>query len=230
MQYNTTFIADDQRSMKYRAVLFDFDGTLTPSHPLWLAAFRIALHSFDIDLTDAEIVRLFFYRDWAEAAEELRLPSFETLQREINNGLRIAFRDCELFPEVASLLGRCRANGLQTALVTSAPRLVLDDVMPRLGLSDLFDYVVCADDVNNFKPHPEPVHLSLAGLLREPHEAIMIGDSTVDILAGKAAGTATALFMPDLSTSYHHLESLRATEPDHIFSDHCELPDILGLR
>jgi pyrophosphatase PpaX len=215
--------------MNYRAALFDFDGTLTPSLPLWVKAFRVALKSFGHEFSDQIIVKRFLYRDWAEVASELRIESADTLQREVHRGLREAFKEAELFPQVIGVLAACRDAGLQTALVTSAPRLILDDVLPRLGLSELFDHVVCADDVSNFKPHPEPVWMSLTALARAPNEAIMIGDSTVDILAGKAAGTATALFMPDVETSFHHVESLRATDPDHIFSDHDELTDILGL-
>jgi phosphoglycolate phosphatase-like HAD superfamily hydrolase len=57
----------------------------------------------------------------------------------------------------------------------------------------------------------------------------MIGDSSADMRAGKAAGTATALFMPETHARFHSFEMLRATQPDHIFTDHCELPAILGL-
>jgi pyrophosphatase PpaX len=215
--------------MRFRAVLFDFDGTLTPSLPLWVKAFRIALGRFGVELDDRDIVRRFFYRDWAEVAQELRIESAAVLQAEINAGLRIAFNEAELFPDVIEILDRCRDRGLQVALVTSAPRFVLDDVLPRLALHASFDHVVCADDVQNFKPHPEPVLMTLAALGRDAREAIMIGDSTADILAGKSAGTATALFLPDTENSFHHIGQLRATDPDHIFGEHRELSDILGL-
>jgi pyrophosphatase PpaX len=215
--------------MHYRAVLFDFDGTLTPSLPLWVKAFHIALSQYGIEFTDEIVVKRFFYRDWADVASELQLGSVERFVDSMHRGLREAFHEAELFPEVLSILRRCRQQGRQVALVTSAPRLIIDDVMPRLHLHELFDHIVCADDVKNFKPHPEPVLMTLAALQRAPHEAIMIGDSTADILAGKAAGTATALFMPDDHAEFHHTETLRATKPDHIFENHGELPDIIGL-
>ena len=213
----------------YRAVLFDFDGTLTPSLPLWVKAFHIALGKFDVSMSDREVIERLFYRDWADVAVDLNIDSTERFRDEIFRGLRLAFHEAELFPEVIPLLKRCREQGLQTALVTSAPKLVLDDVMPRLDLRHLFDFIVCADDVKNFKPHPEPVLMALAALQCGPHEAIMIGDSSADILAGKAAGTATALFMPDDHNGYHHFETLRATNPDHIFVVHDELHGILRL-
>jgi len=215
--------------MHYRAVLFDFDGTLTPSLPLWVKAFHIALRDFSIEVEEREIVRRFFYRDWGEVARELGIQSEEVLQKAIHRGLREAFQDAILYPEVTSVLKQVRHVGLQIALVTSAPKFILDDALPRLGLRSAFDHIVCADDVENHKPHPEPILSTLAALRCSLQDAMMIGDSTADILAGKAAGTATALFMPDAETTYQHVEALRATEPDHIFSEHGELLEILGV-
>jgi pyrophosphatase PpaX len=215
--------------LKYRAVLFDFDGTLTPSLPLWVKAFHIAVENKGVTFTDQEVIQRFFYRNWAEVAAELQFASLAVFRDEIHRGLRVAFHEAVLFPDVLSILAGCKQRGLQTGLVTSAPRVVIDDVMPRLELHELFDHIVCADDVKNFKPHPEPVLMSLAALNRAPHEAIMVGDSTVDILAGKAAGTATALFMTDAHNAFHKADALRATEPDHIFTEHRELHGIIGL-
>jgi pyrophosphatase PpaX len=217
------------KSSKYRAVLFDFDGTLTPSLPLWVKAFHIAVQEQGVTFTDEEVIQRFFYRNWQDVATELQFASLEAFRVKIHRGLRIAFLAAELFPEVLTILQACKARGLQTAMVTSAPRVVIEDVMPRLALHELFDHIVCADDVKNFKPHPEPVLMTLTALNRLPTEAIMIGDSTVDILAGKAAGTATALFMTDEHNSFHKADALRATEPDHIFTHHRELHDIIGL-
>jgi len=70
---------------------------------------------------------------------------------------------------------------------------------------------------------------ALQALRCEPVTAIMIGDSTADVLAGKAAGTRTALFMPDDHHRFHDGARLRATQPDHIFNDHRELLALLGL-
>jgi len=82
----------------------------------------------------------------------------------------------------------------------------------------------------NYKPHPEPVLRTLDVLECEPGHAIMIGDSTADVLAGKAAGTRTALFMPHDHHRFHDSERLRATEPDFIFDDLEQLPSLLGLN
>lgn len=215
--------------MKYRAILFDFDGTLTPSLPLWLEAYKIALRHFGVDLSDEEVVRRCFFRDWHVVASDLNLGSGEDLRVQVDIGLREAFMEATLFPLALPLIEQCRQQGRQTALVTSSPRALVRSVLPRLGLDTQFDFVICGDDVKNYKPHPEPVLTTLDALGRAPREAIMIGDSSVDMLAGKAAGTATALFLPSEHSPFHSAAALRATEPDHVFADHAELPELLGL-
>jgi len=210
-------------------VLFDFDGTLTPSLPLWIRAFQVAFEGCGIQVSEADVIDRFFIQDTNRAFEGLPIRSMEEVRAGIKVGLREAFREAILFPGVAELIGQCRDHGLQTAIVTSAPRYVIDDVSPRLGLANLFQFIITADDVKNFKPHPEPVIQALSALECDPKHALMIGDSTADVLSGKAAGVATALYMPLEHERYHKFEKLRASEPAHIFVDHGELRAIIGL-
>jgi HAD superfamily hydrolase (TIGR01509 family) len=219
-----------RKGPKYRAVLFDFDGTLTPSLPLWVKGYRIALGgAFGLELSDDEIVARCFFRDWGEMATDLGVASADELRAQVQLGVHEAFVEAELFPLARPLLAHCRAHGLQTALVTSSPRAILGPVAARLGLNALFDFVISGDDVENYKPHPEPVLTTLAALACAAAEAIMVGDSRVDMLAGKAAGVATALFLPEQHSRFHSFDELRATQPDHVFEDHTELPALLGL-
>jgi pyrophosphatase PpaX len=215
---------------KYRAVLFDFDGTLTPSLPLWVKGYRIALGGgFGLELSDDEIIKRCFFRDWGDVAQDLGIASVDELRVQVQLGVHEAFSEAQLFPLARPLLEHCRAHGMQTALVTSSPRAIVGPVAARLGLHELFDFVVSGDDVKNYKPHPEPVLMTLAALACAAHDAIMVGDSRADILAGKAAGLATALFLPEEHNRFHSFDELRATQPDHVFVDHTELPALLDL-
>jgi pyrophosphatase PpaX len=212
-----------------QSVLFDFDGTLAPSLPLWVKAFHIALAKFDVAISDAEVLRRCFFRDWQEVATDFSVCTADQMREEVDRGLQESFATAVLFPQARTLIEQCREQNLQTALVTSAPRHLIASVVPRLEISHLFDFVICGDEVANYKPHPEPVLTTLRALDCDPSRAIMIGDSHADILAGKAAGTRTALFMPDDHHVFHDREKLLATNPDFIFADHDELPSILGL-
>jgi len=212
-----------------RAVLFDFDGTLTPSLPLWLEAYHIALRTFSMTLTDEEVLRRCFFRDWADVATDLGVCTAMELEVEVDRGLQQSFAAAELFPLARDVIEHCREQGLLTALVTSSPRRLIETVAVKLDVHHLFDFVLCGGEVTNYKPHPEPVLRTLQALECAPQAAIMIGDSAADVLAGKAAGTRTALFMPDDHGRFHDSERLRATKPDFTFREHGELRGLLGL-
>lgn len=212
-----------------RAILFDFDGTLAPSLPLWVKAYQIALGHYSISLSAEEVRRRCLFRGWDKVADDFGVFTGEQIRVAVDAALKEAFAEAVLFPLAQPLIEHCRLHDVQVALVTSAPRSLIVDVLGRLLVQELFDAIVCGDDVPNYKPHPEPVLSALAALQREPYEAIMVGDSHVDILAGKAAGTRTALYLPKGETGFHDLARLHATEPDHIFADHSELAELLGL-
>jgi phosphoglycolate phosphatase/AHBA synthesis associated protein len=212
-----------------RAVLFDFDGTLAPSLPLWIEAYHTALRAFGMTLTDAEVLRRCFFRDWADVAADLGVCTALELEAAVDRGLRQAFAAAALFPLARDLIEHCREHGLRTALVTSSPRGLIDTVAAQLGVQHLFDFVICGGEAASYKPHPDPVLRTLRALDCAPQAAVMIGDSAADILAGKAAGTRTGLFMPDDHGRFHDGERLRATQPDFIFREHGELWALLGL-
>ena len=98
--------------LKYRAVLFDFDGTLTPSLPLWVNGYRIALGgAFGLDLSDDEIIERCFFRDWADVAADLGISSADELRVQVLVGVHEAFLEAQLFPAraaVARALPRAR--------------------------------------------------------------------------------------------------------------------------
>jgi pyrophosphatase PpaX len=215
--------------MKYSVILFDFDGTLVPSLPLWIKAFHAALGHYGIAVSDDEVVRRCFFRSWSDAAADFGIQATGDFSRHVETGLRNAFLEAELYPFARDVLVHCRKNGLLTALVTSSPRVILADIMPRLQMGDLFDAVITGDDVRNYKPHPEPLHAALNALGKPASEAIMVGDSQADMLAGKAAGTATALFLPKNYSSYSYGDVITKTNSDLVFYDHTELPCLIGL-
>ena len=91
--------------------------------------------------------------------------------------------------EVVRTLHRARAKlGLVTSKLSRGANLGVQ----LLGLDDEFAVRVCADDVVQGKPHPEPVFKALAALDASPAQAVFIGDSHHDIEAGRRAGVQTA--------------------------------------
>jgi phosphoglycolate phosphatase len=85
-------------------------------------------------------------------------------------------------------LKRLKRAGFKLAIATNDRRSVAERVIRAMGLKDLFDVVVGADDVENSKPAPDMVFLvcELCGI--EPQQAVFFGDLPRDMEAGRAAG------------------------------------------
>jgi pyrophosphatase PpaX len=115
------------------------------------------------------------------------------------------------YPGVIEQILEIRARGVQTGLVTSKNRY---GALRGLGLchaESLMDVMVCADDVVNPKPHPEPVEKAVALLGADPATTVYIGDSVHDMRSGRAAGVQTAAVLWGPFTR----EELAPTEPDY---------------
>ncbi len=102
-----------------------------------------------------------------------------------------AWRFVQWYPGVQDMLAACRDHGLQTAIVTTKGEEEAEHLMRSLGASHLFDTIIGDDDVRALKPHPDPVIAACGRLGRHPRDAIMVGDTSFDVDAGKAAGCHT---------------------------------------
>ncbi len=176
------------------AVLFDMDGTLFDSEPLW-------------DVAIEELARDY----GAEISVEVRLNmvgrSVDESMLLFHEGIGQPWRDAAvsaawiydrvagLFatdlvwrPGAQELLHEVRAAGLPTALVTSTNRRCVEVALDTLGRHN-FDAVVCGDEVAFTKPHPDP-YLRAAKLLNvEPADCLVIEDSPTGVASALAAGT-----------------------------------------
>ena len=81
----------------------------------------------------------------------------------------------------------------------------------RLGWANLFGSVITGDDVRHQKPHPEGVLHVAATLDAKPERSLYVGDSPVDINAGRNAGMVT------VAAAWHavYLDRLRPLKPDY---------------
>ncbi len=209
--------------MTYQTILFDFDGTLTPSLELWLQAFHHALAQYGRELPEETIIRRIFYRPYETVVQEFDLPSAPEFERHVHDGLALAFDAPRLFPGVREVLAHCQAQNLAVGLVTSSPKPPVMNALERTGIRHYFRAVVTGNDITHFKPHPEPVLKALQQLGRSAEGTLFVGDYTADVVAGHAAGTRTALFLPEQHTRFYDFATLHATQPDFVFSAYPEL-------
>jgi phosphoglycolate phosphatase len=101
-------------------------------------------------------------------------------------------------PGVRAMLARLRAAGLGTGLLTNRRRSLFGSELRRVdrtGWQDLFDVLVCGDDVPRRKPAPDMVLQALRelGLAAGP-EVWFVGDSTTDVIAAREAGVRAIFY------------------------------------
>lgn len=211
----------------YRTVLFDFDGTLVPSLDFWLDAFKVALKAHDLDVPEETIIDRCFYRDDTEIVKNFDLKCAKTFWGLVGDHLRERYSAPVMFPGAKEVLDHCRDNKIPLGLVTSAEKEFVVKALDQLNIRRHFSSIVTANDITKFKPHPEPVLKALGQLSAEAQSTLFVGDYVVDVAAGKAAGTHTALYFNDSHRRFHKFDHVSATQPTHIFSDYNELLSLL---
>ena len=208
-----------------QTVLFDLDGTLIDSIRLILDSYHHTLTQHNLPArSDEEWLRgvgtplHVQFSQWHDSPE--KLEAMIATYREFN--LKHHDRMVTVYPGVVEAVRQIKSSGIQTGLVTSKNRQGALRGLALVGLEALMDVMVCADEVSNPKPHPEPVEKAVALLGADPARTVYVGDSIHDMHSGRAAGvkTAAALWGP---FGRSHLESAR---PDYWL----EKPDdLVGL-
>lgn len=184
-----------------RTVLFDLDGTLIDSVRLILDSYHhtLAAHglpprSDDDWLRGVGTPLTVQFAEWRD--EHGTVEALIATYREYN--LKHHDRMVTVYPGVVEVVARLKAAGIATGLVTSKNRSGAVRGLTLAKLESLMDVLVCADEVTNPKPHPEPVETAVRLLGAERAATVYVGDSIHDMQSGRAAGvrTAAALWGP----------------------------------
>lgn len=176
-----------------RAVVFDMDGLLIDSEPLWVEAEIEVFARIGRALTPEQcaattglrIDEVVAYR-WRE--QPWRNASAEEVTQQIVAGVvaRVRTRG-EPKPGVAQALAFVRERGVRVALASSSPGALIDAVLERLSLVGAFDAVHSAQHEPYGKPHPA-VYLSVVKRLGlDPMACVALEDSLNGVIAAKAA-------------------------------------------
>ncbi|WP_184847355.1 HAD family hydrolase [Allocatelliglobosispora scoriae] len=177
-------------------MLFDMDGTLVNSEPLWEETLHELAAEYGGTLSDAARFSM-VGTDMVTSMTILHADLGQPWRDIAASGLRITELTERLFarglpwrPGARELLAECRAAGLPLALVTSTERRLVEVALETLG-RDTFAVVVCGDEVGGHtKPHPAP-YLRAAELLGvDVTRCVAIEDSPAGVRSAVAAGAA----------------------------------------
>ncbi len=205
-------------------VLFDVDGTVINAREFIGAAFEHTARTHGLDGVTRELLTTSMgrgldeiYASLSDAPTELLVETHRAFQRE---NLHLA----RPYEGAATVLRDLRARNLPLAAVTNRSRRTSVLTLENAGLADLFDVIISAEDAPALKPDPAGLREAIRHLGREGVFGAMVGDSPVDIEAGRALRlhTVGALYG-------FHGDTLTESRPDRTIADIRELPGALGL-
>jgi mannitol-1-/sugar-/sorbitol-6-/2-deoxyglucose-6-phosphatase len=186
------------------AVVFDMDGVLLDSEPIWRAIELEVFGRLGIQVTEEDLMRTMGVRIADVVAgwygrHSWQGPSPEEIADEIVERVADAIRrEGRLNDGAAEALVFFRGLGLRLALASSSPIRLIRAVLDMGRLEDRFDVVLTAEEETHGKPDPA-VYLSAAERLRvAPERCLAIEDSLNGIRAAKAAGMV-CIAVPELS-------------------------------
>lgn len=179
--------------MKLKAVIFDMDGLLIDSEPLWQEAGSETLSGFGKELTAEQYHSSTGLRteEWIhhwfhhfDIPMEHSIPAIDTI---INKAIEKIDDKGQIFPGVESIIPFFKERGFKIGLATSSPLSLVNVVLRKLRLENSFDVITSAEKLPFGKPHPE-VYLNCASALNvNGMECIAFEDSFNGMIAAKAA-------------------------------------------
>ncbi len=190
--------------MRTEAIIFDFDGlivdTETPTYQVWKDAFaRYALElplsvwSDCIGKGDEDNPLRYLEEHIGEPVDRERLVAALDMQRfELVS-------DAPPLPGAVETIRAAHGRGYRLAIASSSPHRWVEPHLDRLGVMQLFESILCEEDVAETKPSPQLFLLTLERLKITPREAIVLEDSPNGIAAAHAAGLFV-IVVPNLIT------------------------------
>jgi beta-phosphoglucomutase-like phosphatase (HAD superfamily) len=176
-----------------KAVIFDMDGLLIDSEPIWTEAKTKVFSTVDINLT-IEMAHQTIGLRTDETVEYwyMRHPWNSPTQKEVSNQINSAV--VELVKEkgiakqgVKESINVCETAGIPMAIASSSSQSIIKAVMDKIGIADKIHIIHCAYDEDYGKPHPA-VYISTAKELGvHPSDCVAFEDSANGVLSAKAA-------------------------------------------
>ena len=197
------------RARRLQAVLFDWDGTLVNTAEASYRCYEKLFGSYGIAF-DRDAFRRTYSPNWHLTYSALGLAEERWAEADARWLQHYCEEEVVLIDGARDALLRVRRAGLRAGIVTSGDRVRVARELTGLGVAELFEVVVCAEDIVYRKPHPEALLLALDKLGVAAAEAVYVGDSPEDVQMARAAGVL-AVGIPG---GFPNRESLAASRPE----------------
>lgn len=204
---------------RFDAAIIDLDGTMVDT----VGDFDAALNRMLTDLGQRGVDRAFIERTVGKGSEHLIRSTLAHVgaeaalydsawQRYQAHYLDINGRHSDVYPGVVEGLKLLAARGLKLACLTNKPTAFARPLLAAKGLDGFFSVVFGGDAFERKKPDPLPLQRTCEALGTTPARTLMVGDSSNDARAARAAGCPVVL----VSYGYNHGEPVVSAAPDAV--------------
>lgn len=204
--------------------IFDLDGTLIDSHPLYIDVFREVSEHFQLKLTSEawdELCHLVLpkFLDKYFPAKDVESAFNMVIQRNMERHDEI-----EVYAGVREILDHLKTAGCTLSLCTARERKTAEGILKTKALGRYFDQFVTRDCVAKTKPHPEGIQRLITSSGVAAADTLMVGDHRMDIEAARGAG----ILAVSVGWNRFAQENL-AGHSDHHFIDVADLHRWAGM-
>jgi mannitol-1-/sugar-/sorbitol-6-/2-deoxyglucose-6-phosphatase len=203
----------------FQAIIFDMDGTLVASEPIWEQAETKLLADRGHVYTPQARAQIIGLRIDASVAKFKHIYSLEDdvidLYHEVNNNFLELIRHVAPARGASELLAYVMDNDIPHAIASASPQVIIDEVVEAMGWLDIFPIRCSADDEPHGKPAPDVYITAARKVGVAPADCLALEDSANGARSAVAAGM-TCYAIPDLSHST--ADFFREITP-HLYND-----------
>ena len=213
--------------MPVKLIAFDLDGTLVSSHE---TIYETTIHTLKLFNVDKEIpvdkfndlIGLHF-ADMLPALG-VYLDDYEEFINVYKKQYFDFMQSSYVYPGTIETFEELKKMGIKISLLTTKAQDQSERVLNYFNLTQYFDYIMGRRLGMAHKPSPDPLLIICKELGVDPSEALMVGDSELDVQCGKSAGAKTAA----VTFGYRKREMLELEEPDFIIDNLISLKYIVS--
>ena len=214
---------------RYKAVIFDWDGTVMDSTASIVSAIQAACIDLDLPVPSVEdaswVIGLSLDQALQRCAPGLTQERVPFFQERYRHHFFLNDQQLGLFDGILPLLEELRQQEIRLGVATGKTRRGLDRVLQAQQLTAHFDYTRCADESQG-KPHPAMLFDIMERLDLQPEQVLMVGDTTHDVQMAASAG------VDSMAVTYgaHSKRTLLLSEPTVMVSSVREMRNWLSPR
>lgn len=178
-----------------KLVIFDLDGTLVDAYAAICSSFNYVMRKLGLKPKSPSFIRRSV--GWGDA--NLLKPYVS--EHDLGRSLRLyrdhhklsLLRQSRLYPYVRLFLRQLKARGCKLAVASNRPTRFSFILLKHLHITDLFDYVLCADKLKHGKPDPEILNKIINKFSLKKSQVLYVGDMVIDAQAGRRAKVKTII-------------------------------------